>query len=177
MAQDASDLHEPVTATWQVSRFHEDLAGNLTGRRDIDIVDLSIEVNGKFLLAGVNLKLQPGRRYGLIGRNGCGKSTLMNQLAYGALRPVHLKALHVLQEDVGSSKDAISCVLASGPDVPTLAHERDLLHSALASGEHVSITLAVMLVLERKLEAELTDADTEAQRISGQRGQQAKQSE
>lgn len=44
---------------------------------DISVNDISIGVPGKQLVNGASLKLVYGRKYGLIGRNGIGKSTLL----------------------------------------------------------------------------------------------------
>lgn len=44
---------------------------------DISVNDISIGVPGKQLVSGASLKLVYGRKYGLIGRNGIGKSTLL----------------------------------------------------------------------------------------------------
>jgi ATP-binding cassette subfamily F protein 3 len=40
-------------------------------------------IAGKALLEGTNVKLAYGRKYGLVGRNGIGKTCLMNALARG----------------------------------------------------------------------------------------------
>lgn len=44
---------------------------------DISVNDISIGVPGKQLVNGASLKLIYGHKYGLIGRNGIGKSTLL----------------------------------------------------------------------------------------------------
>src|SRR5689334_11689958 len=43
--------------------------------------NLSIQFGAKPLFEGVTVKFTDGNRYGLIGANGCGKSTLMKILA------------------------------------------------------------------------------------------------
>lgn len=53
-----------------------------------------------------------GRRYGLVGRNGVGKSTLLRSIASRELRlPSHLSILHVEQEVTGDDTPAIQSVL------------------------------------------------------------------
>jgi len=51
------------------------------------------------LLEGTNLKLAYGKKYGLVGRNGIGKTCLMNALARGEFpkTPTHLQILLVEQ--------------------------------------------------------------------------------
>jgi ATPase subunit of ABC transporter with duplicated ATPase domains len=48
---------------------------------DIFVDMLNIIVGGKTLLEDTQLKMTFGRKYGLIGRNGIGKTCLMNALA------------------------------------------------------------------------------------------------
>lgn len=50
---------------------------------EIEIVnaDFSLAYGGMLLLSHTNLRLLKGHRYGLCGRNGCGKSTLMRSIA------------------------------------------------------------------------------------------------
>lgn len=44
---------------------------------DISVDDVTVGVPGKQLVIGACLKLIYGHKYGLIGRNGIGKSTLL----------------------------------------------------------------------------------------------------
>ena len=64
----------------QPSRFHVDIGDNTT-IGEVDLKDVCIEISGKEILKGAHLHFFPGHRYGLIGRNGVGKSTLMRQMA------------------------------------------------------------------------------------------------
>ncbi len=52
------------------------------------------------LLSSASIRLVYGRRYGLIGRNGIGKSTLLTHIANYELPgfPTHLRVVHVEQE-------------------------------------------------------------------------------
>jgi ATPase subunit of ABC transporter with duplicated ATPase domains len=52
----------------------------------LSTVNLSIQFGAKPLFEGVSVKFSDGNRYGLIGANGCGKSTLMKILG-GELEP------------------------------------------------------------------------------------------
>lgn len=53
----------------------------------------------RVLLQGADISLAFGRRYGFVGRNGLGKTTLLRMISAGQLRiPSHITVLHVEQE-------------------------------------------------------------------------------
>ena len=63
---------------------------------DIKIENFDVSFGNKCLLKGATIGLSYGRRYGLIGRNGIGKSTLLNMITNGSLLiPKHIQVLHV----------------------------------------------------------------------------------
>lgn len=68
------------SATSQTTRFHT--TNTVAVSKLIDIADISMSIGQKDLLAGAHLQLTAGTRYGLIGRNGVGKSMLLRSLAY-----------------------------------------------------------------------------------------------
>lgn len=77
-----------------------------SGEPDLCKVEFSLAYGGKILLNNANLWLKRGRRYGLCGPNGCGKSTLMRAIANGQLEgfpsPDELKTVYV-EHDLDSS--------------------------------------------------------------------------
>ena len=63
-------------------------------------------------MTGADLNIVFGRRYGLVGRNGTGKTTLLRAVASRELRyPFHLTVLHVEQEVEGGEETAVQSVL------------------------------------------------------------------
>jgi ATP-binding cassette, subfamily F, member 3 len=75
---------------------------------------------GGDLVTGASLHLVPGRRYALVGRNGTGKTTMLEALAAppGSERgiegfPAGVSVLHVKQEIVGDSKTPLEFVVMS----------------------------------------------------------------
>lgn len=74
---------------------------------------ISVIVGGRALLEDTQLKLAYGRKYGLVGRNGIGKTCLMNSLARGEFNnmPKHLQILLVEQELRQTHKSALQTVL------------------------------------------------------------------
>ncbi|XP_046457203.1 ATP-binding cassette sub-family F member 3-like [Daphnia pulex] len=80
--------------------------------KDIRIENFDIAYGDKLLLQGSDLSLAHGRRYGFVGRNGLGKTTLLRMISSGQLRiPSHISILHVEQEVVGDETPAIQSVL------------------------------------------------------------------
>lgn len=71
---------------------------------------------GPDLLTNANLTLARGRRYGLMGRNGCGKTTLLTFLATRQIPnaiPKNMNMLLVRQEIIGDEHSAVETVLKS----------------------------------------------------------------
>jgi ATP-binding cassette subfamily F protein 3 len=94
--------------------------------------DLTIRMAGRTLLDGANLQLDPGRKLGLVGRNGTGKSTLFRVLT-GALQPdggevriaARARMAHVAQEQPGTDVSLIDTVLAADTERAALLAERE----------------------------------------------------
>lgn len=67
--------------------------------KDIKLDGIDVSIGGLRILADTSLTLAYGRRYGLVGQNGIGKSTLLRALARRELAiPTHISILHVEQE-------------------------------------------------------------------------------
>lgn len=62
------------------------LATTRLGKDVVDMEDVSFKVDGRTVLENVTLRLGPGDRIGLLGRNGIGKTTLLRILT-GELAP------------------------------------------------------------------------------------------
>jgi ATP-binding cassette subfamily F protein 3 len=59
---------------------------------DLTLDNISVIVGGRVLLDSTSVKLAYGRKYGLVGRNGIGKTCFMNSLARSEFdkMPTHL---------------------------------------------------------------------------------------
>ncbi|VDK22415.1 unnamed protein product [Taenia asiatica] len=91
---------------------------------DLHIENFDISFGNRILLREATLHLSFGRRYGLVGRNGCGKTTLLRALVNGDLRlPPGLTVLHVEQEVMGDNTPAIESVLQADTQRATLLAE------------------------------------------------------
>ena len=85
---------------------------------DVHLVDFdlpNLRGGGPPLLQNANLTLARGRRYGLMGRNGCGKTTLMSYIASRQVQgvPKNMSMLLVRQEIMGNEWTAVETVLKS----------------------------------------------------------------
>lgn len=80
---------------------------------DINIESFTISIGGKTLIEDANLQVAFGRRYVLVGRNGIGKTTLLNHISRKEIEgiPRHLQILHVEQEAVSSDTPLLDEVL------------------------------------------------------------------
>ncbi|XP_005187164.1 ATP-binding cassette sub-family F member 2 [Musca domestica] len=80
--------------------------------RDIKIENFSITFFGSELLQDTMLELNCGRRYGVIGLNGCGKSSLLAVLGNREVPiPEHMDIFYLSREIPASSKTALQCVM------------------------------------------------------------------
>lgn len=67
--------------------------------KDISIQNITIKVPGKTLLENTDLIISDGTKYGLIGKNGIGKSSLLKQIADRTIPiPHHIDMFYVTQD-------------------------------------------------------------------------------
>uniref|UniRef100_A0A8D3DF31 ATP binding cassette subfamily F member 2 n=1 Tax=Scophthalmus maximus TaxID=52904 RepID=A0A8D3DF31_SCOMX len=79
---------------------------------DVHISSLSLTFHGQELLADTSLELNSGRRYGLIGLNGTGKSMLLSAIGHREIPiPEHIDIYHLTREMAPSDKSALQCVM------------------------------------------------------------------
>ncbi|CAH2248383.1 ATP-binding cassette sub-family F member 3 [Pelobates cultripes] len=103
---------------------------------DIRIENFDVSFGERVLLTGAELHLAAGRRYGLVGRNGLGKTTLLKMLASRNLRvPSHISILHVEQEVAGDDTPALQSVLECDTLRESLLHEEKMLNSRISAGK------------------------------------------
>lgn len=106
--------------------------------QDIAMTGVNIGYGGALLIADAELKLNMGRRYGLIGRNGYGKTTLLKHMArhdvYGSGAqkfPTNIRVLHVEQEIAGTSQGVLESVLMADVERDTLLKEEAALNARI----------------------------------------------
>ncbi|KAL9649419.1 hypothetical protein ABK040_014329 [Willaertia magna] len=112
------------------------------GPREIRCNDITVSVGSKVLIEETDLNLLNGRRYGLIGRNGVGKTTLLRHIAERDFKgiPPYLQILHIEQEIIGDEFTAIETVLNTDVErIALLKEEKRLLEdNAEDSGQKLS---------------------------------------
>ena len=85
---------------------------NASKSKDIKVDNIDVSISGKRILSDTGLTLAYGRRYGLVGQNGIGKSTLLRALSRREVAiPTHISILHVEQEITGDDTTALQAVL------------------------------------------------------------------
>jgi ATP-binding cassette subfamily F protein 3 len=111
--------------------------------KDIKIDGVDVTIGGLRILTDTNLTLAYGRRYGLVGQNGIGKSTLLRALAIRELAiPVHISILHVEQEITGDDTPALQAVLDADVWRKHLLQEEEKLTGQLAAIEKERASMA-----------------------------------
>lgn len=85
---------------------------------------------GKNLIEDGELLLASGRKYGLVGRNGTGKTTLLRAMSQKTVKgiPKHCQVLHVEQEAVGDDTTVLDAILECDIErTELLKEEKELL--------------------------------------------------
>ncbi|PWN39885.1 P-loop containing nucleoside triphosphate hydrolase protein [Ceraceosorus guamensis] len=111
-------------------------AANKSKNKDVHLPNIDLSFGSNRLLSGASLTLAQGRRYGLIGRNGTGKSTLLRNMALREIPiPTHVSILYVEQEVSGESVSALNAVLKADVWRDKLMSEEQSLNAELSKLE------------------------------------------
>lgn len=102
---------------------------------DIRIENFDVSYGNKVLLQNADLLLATGRRYGLVGRNGLGKTTLLRMISGKQLKiPAYISILHVEQEVIGDDTTALNSVLECDFERARLLAEEKEINSQINAG-------------------------------------------
>ncbi|CAG8447406.1 10997_t:CDS:2 [Ambispora gerdemannii] len=171
----SSDPNE-IFAYSQQSRFHTETLETLS--KEVDLKDVNITIGNKELLVDSRLQLKTGVNYGLIGRNGVGKSTLLKCIGDGNLIgfPKNIRVLYIEQlENVNETENVVDIVIRADKERTLLLNEKEILQSAVEKqNEQVAIEHAVKRVRMARLQRELELAEQVAVKRSGKRGFEAR---
>lgn len=95
-----------------VSQAEKSAKATVLDSQDIKVENFSIAAKGKDLFVNASLYITAGRRYGLVGPNGHGKTTLLNHMAKKILNiPQGIDILLCEQEIVADETKSIDSVL------------------------------------------------------------------
>lgn len=136
--------------------------------KDIKINSFDLYVgDGQRILSDAQLSLSYGHRYGVVGQNGIGKSTLLRALARRELNiPSHITILHVEQELRGSEVSALQSVLDADVWRKTLLKEEDTINRRLVEIDALKKEFDEDSLETKKLDNERDDLDMHLQEIS-----------
>ncbi|KAL1871621.1 ATP-binding cassette, regulator of translational elongation [Diaporthe australafricana] len=127
--------------------------------KDIKMDNIDVAIGGLRILTETTLTLAYGRRYGLVGNNGIGKSTLLRALSRREVPiPTHISILHVEQEISGDDTPALQAVLDADVWRKVLLKDEAQILEKLAEIESQRATLA-----DTSADAARLDRDREAQ--------------
>jgi len=122
-----------ATATQVLSKKDRSEGGSTS--RDIHLENFDICFGEKVLIRGADVTLVHGRRYGFVGRNGLGKTTVLRMISEKQLLiPAHISVLHVEQEVVGDDTPALQAVLEADTRREGLLKEEKELSQAVDQG-------------------------------------------
>lgn len=158
---EASRLLDQPTDTQSYEEFYMavnplQLGGDQAKSKDIKVEGVDVSIGGKRILTDTTLTMAFGRRYGLVGQNGIGKSTLLRALSRRELAiPTHISILHVEQEITGDDTPALQAVL-----------DADVWRKHLLSEQEKISKQLTELEAER---SSLADTSTDAERLDRHR--------
>ncbi|CAI9621566.1 unnamed protein product, partial [Staurois parvus] len=108
----------------------------LENASDIKLEKFSISAHGKELFVNADLFVVAGRRYGLVGPNGKGKTTLLKHIANRALNiPPNIDVLLCEQEVVADETPAVQAVLKADTKRLKLLEQEKKLQARLEKGD------------------------------------------
>ncbi|XP_060721631.1 ATP-binding cassette sub-family F member 1 isoform X2 [Tachysurus vachellii] len=137
----------------------------LENASDIKLERFSISAHGKELFVNADLLIVAGRRYGLVGPNGKGKTTLLKHIFNRALSiPPNIDVLLCEQEVVADDTPAVQAVLKADTRRLKLLDEEKSLQALLEKGED-SVTERLEKVYEELRAIGAAAAEAKARRI------------
>ncbi|KAH9879501.1 hypothetical protein IAQ61_001319 [Plenodomus lingam] len=188
------DMEHPgggyITVTAQQSRYALD-AIDAPASKEILINDLSISVANRELLSRTTLHLVASRHYVLVGRNGVGKSTLLQAIANGLIPGIPWSTTILLlgqtEKDYGEDKRQIEAEAVGERDTVLryvmrghrareqyTREERRLQEAFESSSDALAPARAYRQICHERLAVRLKEGHRIAERRSGARGKQAR---
>lgn len=133
---------------------------------DIKIENFSISARGNELFVNANLHIANGRRYGLVGPNGMGKTTLLKHIANRQLFiPPNIDVLLCEQEVQADEKSALEILLISDTKRVSLLEQQKQLESQLETSSDKDLQDKLRHVYDELKAINADAAEPKARRI------------
>jgi ATP-binding cassette subfamily F protein 1 len=137
---------------------------NMENAVDIKIDKFSIAAKGKDLFTNASLLIAQGRKYGLVGPNGHGKTTLLRHIGNRALQiPPNIDVLYCEQEVGADERSALTTVLEADEKRTELLEEAKALEAEQEKGKDVAAKLSEVYEELRAIGAD--QAEPKARRL------------
>ncbi|XP_022786413.1 ATP-binding cassette sub-family F member 1-like [Stylophora pistillata] len=136
-----SETQEVAGSQFSVSQQESSAAKTslLENALDIKVEKFSISARGKDLFVNANLNITAGRRYGLVGPNGMGKTTLLTHIAARKLAiPSNIDVLLCEQDVEASESPAFEVVLKADKKRLQLLEEEARLVALSENGDEAA---------------------------------------
>ena len=138
---------------------------------DINVPSFTIHIGGKTLLNEAELKISFGRRYVLIGRNGIGKTTLLNHIVRKEIDgiPKQLQIVHVEQEAIMSENRLMDEILLCDRERTKLLNESNEINEKILNEKNEekikNLTNKLVEINNRLEEIDASSAENKAKFI------------
>lgn len=126
---------EALAADGTICTFATSRKGVDERSRDINVTNVTLLHKGTAMLDQTDVVLNHGNRYGLIGRNGCGKTTLLKVLGARVLPiPDSIDSYHLKEEiEPSDTLTALDAVMSVDKERQILEQEAEKLNQAIGS--------------------------------------------
>ena len=108
------EMAEPFLKTEPETREKKEIVTNLNGGVELEHVSFRYDEDSPYILNDLSLKIRPGEYVAIVGRTGCGKSTLM-RLLLGFEKPekgaIYYDGKDIESLDLGSLRRKIGTVM------------------------------------------------------------------
>eukprot|EP00979_Chaetoceros_neogracilis_P010861 scaffold2612_cov267-Chaetoceros_neogracile.AAC.54 len=131
----SNEAADALASEGTICTFASSKTGVDARSRDINVADFTLQHKGMVMLDNTEIVLNHGNRYGLLGRNGCGKSTLMKALGARAVPiPDGIDVFHLKEEiEASDTVTALEAVMSVDEERNRLEKEAEKLNDVLSS--------------------------------------------
>ncbi|KAL7426089.1 hypothetical protein ACHAXH_000349 [Discostella pseudostelligera] len=135
LRSESNPLADQLAAEGTICTYAYSRKGVDARSRDVNVQNFTLQHKGNVMLDGTAIILNHGNRYGLLGRNGCGKSTLMKALGARAIPiPAGIDIFHLKEEiEPSDTMTALEAVMSVDEERARLEKEAEELNMALGA--------------------------------------------